>query len=115
MDNVWKEPKVSGVQVPKVDSHAVTINGSKMYILGGYIPEKAEYMKNIYCLDLEKFEWELLYDSKCSKDEPEARSNFNMVADGENLYIFGGTNGNHTLNDFWKFSLTSKKWSSIKT
>lgn len=44
------------------------------------------------------------------KNSPQPRSNFSMVADGGYLYIFGGTNGEHTLNDFWKFHLTSKKW-----
>ncbi len=86
-----------------------------MYVLGGYIPEKAEYMNNIYCLDLEKFNWELIYEGKQSANEPEPRSNFSMVVDNDNLIIFGGTNGQNTLNDFWKFSLTQKKWEIIKT
>ena len=64
LENIWKEPKVSGVSVPKVDSHTATVVDSKMYVLGGYIPEKAENMKNIYSLDLEKYEWELVYEGK---------------------------------------------------
>lgn len=38
-----------------------------------------------------------------------------MVAEGGYLYVFGGTNGQNTLNDFWKFSLSSKRWELIKT
>ena len=51
----WKEPKVTGVEIPKVDSHSVAIAGDKMYVYGGYIPETAKYLSNIYCLHLEKF------------------------------------------------------------
>lgn len=49
------------------------------------------------------------------KNEPEPRSNFDMVADNRSLWVFGGTNGNHTLNDFWKLDLQSKSWTLIKT
>lgn len=71
-------------------------------------------MHNIYCLELEKYEWSLVYESK-DKNEPEPRSNFSMVVEGDYLYVFGGTNGQNTLNDFWKFSLSSKRWELIKT
>jgi len=33
-----------------------------------------------------------------------------MVDYDKSLYIFGGSNGIYTLNDFWKFSLQSKQW-----
>lgn len=31
------------------------------------------------------------------------------------LWIFGGTNGVKTLNDQWKFDLTTKKWIKIES
>jgi hypothetical protein len=36
-----------------------------------------------------------------------------MVAYKDALYIFGGSNGEVTLNDFWKFSLSNKKWEKV--
>jgi hypothetical protein len=36
-----------------------------------------------------------------------------MVGHEDALYVFGGTNGIHTLNDFWKFSLKSKTWQKL--
>jgi hypothetical protein len=53
--------------------------------------------------------WEKVYSSSGNKD-PEGRSNCAMVGNDKNLYIFGGSNGVNTLNDFWKFSLQSKQW-----
>lgn len=41
-----------------------------MYIYGGYIPHKAEYMASIYCLDVDKFEWSTIYEGKSAKEEP---------------------------------------------
>ena len=86
-----------------------------MYIYGGYIPETAKYLSNIYCLDLEKYEWELIYEAKGSGQEPEPRSNFSMVSESDCLYIFGGSNGEHTMDDFWKFSLNKRSWEKIKS
>jgi N-acetylneuraminic acid mutarotase len=51
--NNWKKLKtVNGNEIPKVDSHSACIINSKMYVFGGYLPEKAEYLRNMYCLDL---------------------------------------------------------------
>lgn len=63
-----------------------------MYVYGGYIPDKAQYLRNIYCLDLEKMEWSTVFESN-SKEEPDGRSNLALAAEGKNIWIFGGTNG----------------------
>jgi hypothetical protein len=36
-----------------------------------------------------------------------------MIAEGNNLWIFGGTNGQKTLDDLWKFDLTNNKWAKV--
>lgn len=51
-----------------------------MYVYGGYVTDKAQYMRNVYCLDLEKMDWATVYESKGSGLEPEGRSNLAMVA-----------------------------------
>lgn len=38
-----------------------------------------------------------------------------MVVHEENIWLFGGSNGKQTLNDFWKFNLKSKQWEKIIT
>jgi hypothetical protein len=38
--------------VPRVDSHCAVLIGSKMYIYGGYVSDKGEYLKDIYAFDL---------------------------------------------------------------
>jgi hypothetical protein len=34
-----------------------------MYIYGGYIPSKAELMKDVYAMDLDKLTWEKVHTS----------------------------------------------------
>jgi hypothetical protein len=33
-----------------------------------------------------------------------------MVLHEGDIWLFGGSNGKQTLNDFWKFDLKAKKW-----
>ena len=38
-----------------------------------------------------------------------------MVELDGGLWVFGGTNGTHTLNDMWKFDLANKQWKSVES
>lgn len=54
--NKWTKIQPN-IEVPKVDSHAIVQTDGKMYVYGGYIPGKANYMTEIYAFDLEKKTW----------------------------------------------------------
>lgn len=84
-----------------------------MYIYGGYIADKATYMKNIYCLNLEKMEWKLVYEAGRDGLDPEPRSSSAMVVFRDALWVFGGSNGVRTISDMWKFDLKVGKWSKV--
>ena len=60
---------MTGKVPPRVDSHACCLEDSRMYVFGGYIPETAGYMRDVYCLDLDKLDWSLVYQSKDDKDK----------------------------------------------
>lgn len=49
------------IDLPKVDSHSVALAGNKMLIYGGYVPEKATYMTDMYAFDFEKGTWEVFF------------------------------------------------------
>ena len=38
--------------IPKLDSHSAIVIGNKMYVYGGYISEKAEYLIDILAYDV---------------------------------------------------------------
>jgi hypothetical protein len=37
-----------------------------------------------------------------------------MVAEGGRLWVFGGSNGERTLDDMWQFDVGSAKWTKVK-
>lgn len=49
------------IDLPKVDSHSAVIVDDQMLVYGGYIPEKAQYMSDMYAFDLEKHTWQLYH------------------------------------------------------
>ena len=84
-----------------------------MYVYGGYIGEEGRNMKDIWAFDFESEKWELIFDENTKQDQPEGRSSFSMTSHNGKLIIFGGTNGEKTLNDFWSFDLHAKQWKKI--
>ena len=54
----WKQVKPN-IDLPKIDSQCAVAHDGQMYIYGGYVPEKAELLRDIYVFDLEKHEWKI--------------------------------------------------------
>lgn len=101
--------------VPKVDSHCAVVVDNKMYVYGGYISDRAEYMRDIYAFNIDSLSWEVVHRWAKGEKEPEGRSNFAMVEHSGSLLIFGGSNGSKTLNDMWKFDLKVKRWEQVES
>ena len=85
-----------------------------MLVYGGYISDKAEYLKDIYSFDLINHTWEICYKSG-KANEPVGRSNLSMVEYQDGFIIFGGTDGSQTLNDLWSFNFKTQEWKQIDT
>ena len=73
-----------------------------MYVYGGYIPNKALYMLDMYVFDFQQKKWQVYYKGG-QNNEPQGRSDFDMVIHDGSIWLFGGSNGKITLNDLWKF------------
>lgn len=85
-----------------------------MYVYGGYMSDKADYLQDIYTFDLNSHKWEIVYKSG-SGPEPKARSYFSMVEIKDSILIFGGTDGVDTLNDMWIYNIQTHEWKCIET
>lgn len=101
-----------GAEIPKLDSHAAFLVDDVMYIYGGFKDKEAAYDGNIYALDLNTRKWSVFY--KYQPKDPEPRGNVGLVVKGDEVWVFGGTNGTKTLNDLWKFNMKTKKWTEVK-
>eukprot|EP00957_Ditylum_brightwellii_P090399 6884075-Ditylum_brightwellii.AAC.1 len=72
-----------------------------MYAYGGY--SGSERLADMYAYDFETNHWS---EVDCTNgDCPSGRSSLVAQVYENSLYIFGGYNGVHVLNDFYKFRL----------
>ena len=65
----WRKVKPN-IDVPNIDSHSAVEHSGQMYVYGGYIPSKAEFLLDIYAFDLEKEEWRIEYKNTGGRNEP---------------------------------------------
>ena len=118
-------------EAPKLAGHtASVINGNKMILFGGCNGSLGNKTNAVYCLDLDKFEWEN-YTSSTSTDskltlreldgiKPECRYGHSQITlDEERVLIIGGCGGpNKQFDDVWilnwpKDKLAHAHWQKI--
>ncbi|OSD03716.1 galactose oxidase [Trametes coccinea BRFM310] len=118
----WTHPQVQG-KVPKpCRAHTATLVDRKLFVFGG--GEGPDYYNDVYVLDTATREWH----HPLSGDTPEAertcpfpppRRAHTSVLYKNKLWIFGGGNGTHALNDVWTLDLSGGldrlRWEEVST
>lgn len=81
-----------------------------MYVYGG-CGKQADTVKtsSVFRLDCESFEWEQLSVPENSV-QPQARDSHTASVVGTSMWVFGGSNYETLLNEFWRFDLISHLW-----
>lgn len=105
-----------GADLPKMDSHSAVLHGDSMFVFGGYVPATAKFSSAVWKLDLITLQWSLHFSKKDKAQNgeyPEPRASSSVVCLGGWAWLFGGSNGTHTLNDLWKFDLQEGYWLQI--
>ena len=109
--NTWSWPRTHGRPPLPRAGHAVSIVGSKVFILGGR--NGGSRLSDLHSLDMGSMVWEnILPDSQGGRG-PAGRTWHSMVSlqgsDGPSLLVYGGfSNDNRVLRDCWKLRLTSE-------
>ena len=80
-----------------------------MYLFGGSYNFNSN--PNVYCLDLRKFNWELI---KVRGDVPAARDEHTAVLHDETVILFGGFVSGERTSEMFKYHIPSKTWEKIE-
>lgn len=113
--------------LPLIDSHCALLweqEGGKasMIVVGGFLGGKeGGYSNAVYEYSITDNQWRTLFknkevDTSTTKELtlPPGRMGLGAAIHRNNLYIFGGNEGNTKFGDLWKFDLIEKKWVLIK-
>ncbi len=99
----WKEMSSTGTPPTPRYFHSCCLYENKMFCYGGYSGSKR--LSDMYCYDLHTEFWSQI---DCDHgDCPSGRSSLVAQVYENNLYVFGGYNGETVLNDFFKFRLNA--------
>jgi len=124
--NEWSLIKPTSTVIPApLDSHSSTLYKDpqgKSYIVtfGGFVGSTyGEYWNQIVMFDIENKRWILPYSKEegiqfLNPNGPAARCGHSATIHKNNLYVFGGTNGEVRFNDIWVYDLINQSWRQIQ-
>jgi N-acetylneuraminic acid mutarotase len=120
---VWQKILVPVNQLPTPRyGHAMCVSGTKknksLYIFGGCTDSSNErkYLNDLCCFNLTDFSWKIINSNESNNNRPTARSFHQIVADDNNLYVFGGSGLEGMCdNDMHNFNITTEKWTTFKS
>ncbi|CAE6473848.1 unnamed protein product [Rhizoctonia solani] len=94
---------------------AACICGSKFIVLSQRLrgSQNDLWSFDLYSLKQDDPKWERVEIASGSQSPP-GRAGHAMVAYENNLYVFGGSNGQATYNDIWCFNLDTRVWDNLK-
>jgi len=105
----WREVKTKGNPPEPRYYHSAVVNGTHMYIFGGYTNENNN---DLWQYDFDAAQWTHL---ECAGDVPSKRSGHCAAIHGGNMYVFGGYDGSARLNDIFCFDFENKTWRMVET
>ncbi|GAB7359589.1 hypothetical protein MBLNU230_g6774t1 [Neophaeotheca triangularis] len=118
----WSRALPAGPRPPGRYGHTLNILGSKLYIFGGQV--EGYFFNDLVAFDLNALQassnrWEILIQNTIDGGPPHgqippARTNHSMVAWGDKLYLFGGTDGVNWFNDVWSYSPQTNSWTMLE-
>ncbi|PRP87056.1 hypothetical protein PROFUN_04792 [Planoprotostelium fungivorum] len=118
VDNQWSTPKTFGECPTSRSNHCCAVLGGKMYIFGGLYRGQEEELidsNDLYYLDTDTMTW---HRPTVRGDIPEPRCGQKMVTVDNEIYMFGGGNGDSwskKFNDVHVFHTHTNTWEKLIT
>ncbi|KAH7922871.1 galactose oxidase [Leucogyrophana mollusca] len=110
----WTKVNIHGPSPPGRYGHAVAMIGTKFFVFGGQVD--GEFLNDLWVFDLNSLRaqatWELW--EPAGTQRPAQRTGHAIVACGDCIIVFGGTDGQYHYNDTWAFDVNTKKWSELQ-
>lgn len=115
----WSRAAPPGPRPAGRYGHTLNILGSRIYIFGGQV--EGTFFNDLIAFDLNALQhptnqWEFLLSNTVEGEPqhslvPAARTNHSVISYNDQLYLFGGTDGNRWFNDVWTYDPRSNSWS----
>lgn len=121
MDRVFNSmtPSLEGENkfMPAIDSHSLVYDEKQdvMVAFGGFLGDECSYSNKIYYYSFQHSLWKLIEPISPPEKRPSPRGSHASILKNSKLYIYGGSDGDNILSDFWHFDLLAHTWTQIDT
>lgn len=88
------------------NSHSMTVCNGNAFVFGGW--EGSRFFDDMHVLHSRGSAWSQVILT--TQDKPRARMGHSAVAYRSSIFIFGGFNSPHTLDDLWEFNVACSRW-----
>lgn len=100
----------AGEDAPRRTEHTAVVYDNYMVLFGGYSGTGNGYENSVMMFNFTTHAWETL---ATNGEAPSARSAHTSVVVGNKMYVFGGWNGIHCMNDLHELDFETKTWSLL--
>lgn len=95
---------------PRTD-HSVCLHNDCLIIFAGY--DGYRRLSDLHRFSLKYNTWKRIPIARTNKEAPCHRFAHSSVVYKDEMYVFGGWNGQLTLNSMWKFNFNKREWTCI--
>ena len=112
-------PSVSHLSnvLPRMGHSLVVDHRGGLWVFGGYSLSRGP-LYDIQQFDTQNNSWkQVTVNVQPGKQQPPPGRYFHAAAyvgSQREMYVYGGLNGTHFLNDFWKFNIDLGSWTKIR-
>jgi len=117
LGGVWKTWNMTDQKpTERTDARLAAANSTRIYMFGGTC-DSTLAEADLWLADLGKNTWEKVIP--VGPHKPESRTGHSLVFDFTapppyQLLLFGGLNGNKTLDDVWRFDINTSMWEPLQ-
>jgi len=105
----WREIPMEE-NAPRRTEHTAVVYKDNMIVFGGYSGNGNGYENSVMSLSFETKEWTQV---ATQGESPSARSAHTAVVVGDSMYVFGGWNGIHCMNDLHELNFLTNTWTLV--
>ncbi|KAJ3676056.1 hypothetical protein LUZ60_003468 [Juncus effusus] len=109
----WSKPNTKGALPSPRESHSMTVvNEGKIVIFGGSGEGEANYLNDVYVLDVKSLSWSR---PEVKGEVPAKRDSHVSVCVGSKMFIFGGDCGDRYHGEVDVLDIDTMTWSTLTT
>eukprot|EP00300_Choanocystis_sp_HF-7_P009676 c16567_g1_i1.p1 GENE.c16567_g1_i1~~c16567_g1_i1.p1 ORF type:complete len:337 (-),score=64.09 c16567_g1_i1:105-1115(-) len=110
--NEWQTISPTSAKPFPRDRHTLVTAGNSLIVYGGY---NSEMLGDMWRYSIDENTWTRVDGSAPSSGGPGKRRSHSAAMYRNRMFVFGGNNGHHALQDTWQFDFDTSAWLELSS